>query len=313
MSKKSWIAGAAAPALAAFLLPLAYVSYRKIYCVRREKTQNPYRLPKGEQFEERKEQMVRLIDHVASLPYEEVYAESFDGLKLFGRYYEIAPDAPVQILFHGYHSSSLRDFSGGLPLALKSGCNVLLVDQRAHGRSEGKILTMGIWERKDVLTWVRWVLDRQGEQTKIVLTGVSMGAATVLMASGLDLPEQVKGIIADSGYSSQKEIICKVMKDFGIPRILYPFTRLGAGIFGHFDPDETSAEKALKGCKVPVLFIHGEDDRFVPCEMSRKNYKACAADKTLLTVPGAGHGISYLVDYDRYAQAVQNFLHQVLA
>ena len=235
-----------------------------------------------------------------------------DGLRLHGRYYETAPGAPVQILFHGYRSNALRDFSGGLQLALESGCNALLVDQRAHGASGGKCLSFGVLERRDCLEWIEYVNERFGRDVPVVPVGVSMGAATVLMASGLELPENVVGIIADCGYTSPKEIICKVARDMKLPaRLVYPLVRLGARLFGGFDPDECSAEDALRSAKVPVLLIHGEDDRFVPCEMSRANHAACRSEARLLTVPGAGHGLSYLIDNAGYRSAVLSFLRSV--
>jgi pimeloyl-ACP methyl ester carboxylesterase len=139
--------------------------------------------------------------------------------------------------------------------------------------------------------------------------GLSMGAGTVMIAAGApDLPDNVIGVLADCGYSSPKDIIQKVIRDMKLPPTLsYPFVKLGARIFGHFDLEETSPVEALKNSKVPVLLIHGEDDNFVPCDMSRKCYESCTSKKRLVTIPGAGHGLSYPTDPKRYLTALQEF------
>ena len=140
-----------------------------------------------------------------------------------------------------------------------------------------------------------------------------MGAATVLMASGLELPENVKGIIADCPYSSPEEIIKKECGKMGLPpKLAYPFVRLGAMIFGGFDPSSATAKDAVKAAKVPILIIHGEADDFVPCSMSREIIDACASDKTLITIPLAGHGVSYIVDRPLYEKSVEEFLKKIL-
>ena len=143
------------------------------------------------------------------------------------------------------------------------------------------------------------------------LDGISMGAATVLMASEFDLPASVRGIIADCGYTSPRDILCKVIRQCHLPVTpVYFLVRLGARVFGRFDPEAASAARALEKCRVPVLFIHGEADDFVPCDMSRENYAHCAAPKTLITVPGADHGFSYLVDMDGVEAALRRFFRE---
>lgn len=298
-------------AAAAAILALSHLLYRLAFVVRRIKTLDPRRVPKGEQYAPLREKMLSMIDSAAAIPFQPVETRSFDGLTLRGRYYEAAPGAPLQILFHGYRSTGARDFCGGLPQALQDGYNVLLVDQRAHGGSDGKCLTFGIHERRDCLQWVNFARNQWGAETKITLVGVSMGAATVLMASELPLPENVTGIIADCGYSSPEAILRKVLRDRHCPAgLILPLLRLGARLFGRFDLRAASAEGALKGCRIPVLFLHGEDDRFVPCEMSRINYAACASEKALVTFPGAGHALSYMIDRKGYTHATHEFLRK---
>jgi len=245
---------------------------------------------------------------------EEVCIRSFDGLLLRGRYYETTPGAPLVIMFHGYRSTPLNDCCGGFQLSRELGLNLLLIVQRAHGVSEGDSITFGIRERRDAASWVEYARNRFGTEQKILLYGVSMGAATVMMASNLIPAASVKGIIADCGYDAPESIIRKVCGDLHYPhRIAYPFVRLSAMLFDRFDPNEMTAPLCLKENRdIPVLFIHGEMDAFVPCDMSRVCYEACSAEKTLLTFPDAGHGMSFLVDYPRYKKAVQNFMQQCL-
>jgi len=167
---------------------------------------------------------------------------------------------------------------------------------------------MGIREYRDCLSWLAFMQQHFSPEQKIILTGISMGAATVMMASDKSLPENVIGILADCGYNSPKAIIQTIIKGMGIPVWLgYPFVKLGAKVFGHFDLEETSPEEALKNCTVPVIFFHGETDDYVPCEMSRICYEACASRKKLVTVPGAGHGLSYPVDPEGYFCALREF------
>lgn len=250
-----------------------------------------------------------LYAEMNDLAFERVYIRSHDGLLLSGRYYHVQSGAPLQIQFHGYRGSGLRDLCGGNGLARSMGHNTLVVDQRAHGRSQGSTMTFGIMERHDCLNWVRYAVNRFGGDTRIILTGVSMGAATVLMASELALPANVVGIIADCSYSSPGAIIRKVCADMRFPpRLVYSFVVLGALLYGHFPLWNGSPAEAVTKAKVPILLIHGEDDRYVPCAMSQEIFDRCSSPCFLETFPGASHGISYIVDSSRYEKVVKEFI-----
>lgn len=288
----------------------AYYCYRYVYTVDKSRI-DPRKPDTDPQYYPLQERLMAQVDLADGLPYEDVWTRSRDGLKLHGRYYEVEPGAPVQIQFHGYRGSPLRDFCAGLPMALELGCNVLLIDERAHGKSEGKCLTFGVLEREDCLCWVDFIRQRCGQDTPVVIYGVSMGAATVMMAAKL-VPENVRGIIADCGYDSPKNILIEVMSGVGFPpKLFYPLIRLGGRLYGGFDVEAASAETALAGSTVPILFIHGEDDRFVPCRMSQRNYAACTAPKTLVTIPGAAHAVSSIVDPVAYRSAMERFLAEI--
>ncbi len=267
----------------------------------------------GSQYDPYREVMSKIFHALNDRPYEVVSITSQDGLTLYGRYYHVKDGAPLDIGFHGYRSSPMTDFSGGSEISFTLEHNLLLVDQRAHGKSEGKTISFGINERLDCLDWVYYALDRFGPEVRILLYGISMGAATVLMASDLELPANVKGIIADCPYASTRGIIRKVSDEMRIPGALaYPFVALGARLYGGFDPEETDAPRAVKHTKVPILILHGEADSFVPCEMSREVLDANPEMIRRYTFPDADHGISYLVDTPRYRKLVTEFVEQVM-
>ena len=268
---------------------------------------------KDEKYKVHKDAIRDLYRELQNKPCEFVAVQSKDGLTLSGRYYHVQDGAPLAIGFHGYRSCWLVDFCGGADIAFQMGHNVLLVDERAHGKSQGRSITFGIKERQDLLCWVDYALNRFGPDTKILLYGVSMGAATVLMASGLALPKNVKGIIADCPYSSPLDIILEVGKQTGYPpKLIRPFVILGAKIFGGFDVTEISAEEAVRSSKIPILLIHGVDDNFVPAEMSEEIAKANPEKVTRHTFPGADHALSYMVDTPRYRKLVTEFVQHVL-
>lgn len=286
----------------------SYICFRMAFLRKDPKVPEEYPTPDGKIYDPYREQMISWMKEVRAMPCKDVSITSFDGLKLCGKYYEYEKGAPTELMFHGYRGSGERDLCGAVQRCFRLHRNVLIVDQRASGKSKGRVITFGIYESRDCLSWTEFLIKEFGKDTKIILTGISMGAATVLMAAGRKLPENVICILADCGYSSPKEIIKKVINDMKLPaKLLFPFVKLGARIFGGFNIDETSALDAMKRCKVPVIFIHGEDDNYVPCDMSRKVYSLCPTSKILFTVPKAGHGLAYLVDTQGYFKALTEF------
>lgn len=252
------------------------------------------------------------IDRLANAPCEVVRIKSYDGLTLTGRYYHVEDGAPLRILFHGYKGAAVRDMSGGFTIAMKRRHNVLLVDQRAHGDSEGRVISFGIKERHDVLSWVLYANGRFGSDVPIILSGVSMGGATVLHALSLDLPENVKGVISDCPYSSPEQIIYKTCKEMGYPpRLAMPLIKLGARLYGGFRL-EGSAVEAVRSAKIPCLLIHGEADDFIPYKMSEEIMQAYGGECRLELFPNATHGLSYVEDPVRYDKIEEEFVNQIL-
>lgn len=306
------ILGVAAGGAAAVLGAAFYTYYRAFYHPPRKRTA-PYAIDQPAFSEEFQEKTAELMQNLHALPYEEVRIRSFDGTELRGHYYPTAEGAPLQIQFHGYKGTPLRDFCGGHALAREMGHNILLVEQRAHGTNRRRSISFGIKEKRDCLAWAEYAAKRFGKEQKIFLSGVSMGAATVLMASELPLPENVVGIIADCPYSTPREILCKVAREMGFPeKITYPFLQLGALVYGHFRLDSDGAVGAVGRSKLPILLIHGKEDDFVPCEMSQKIKEAGGNRVRLEVFPEATHGMSYLVDPERYRQISEEFCRACL-
>ena len=300
-------------AVLVIVLATSLICFLKIFYTPRREKWPEYPVPAGEVYEPHHEQMIAWIKAARALPHTEVSVRSFDGLKLVGTYYEFEKGAPIDILFHGYHGSAEQDLSGGVYRCQRLGHNVLIVDHRAAGKSEGHVITFGVNESRDAATWVQYVLESIDPNAKILLGGMSMGAATVMMASAMELPENVKGTVADCGYTSAKEIIKKVIRDMKLPdNLLYPFVRLGAILFGRFDPDSNSPISSMPNCRVPVIFFHGDADAFVPMSMSEENYAACVSPKHLVITPAAGHGLCFPVDVDTYVKEIENFFEPFL-
>ena len=298
--------------LVAVILTIAYICYRIAFYVPKRNLADldAIDIPNGAIYEPYRESMENWIREARKLPSTEYSITSFDGLKLYAKYYEYAPNATIELMFHGYRGNAERDLSGGVQRCFKLGHSAFIVDQRCSGKSDGHTITFGVNEHKDCLAWVDFIIKTFGPDVKIILTGISMGASTVLMAAGNPLPTNVIGVLADCGYTSAKEIIQLVTQKLDLPPALaYPFVWLGARLYGRFDLHSSQAIDAMKKCSVPVIFFHGEADDFVPCDMSRANYEACASKKMLITVPGAGHGLSFPVDPERYLQSLSEFFY----
>lgn len=265
-------------------------------------------------FRHYKDDIVRVQQWLKEQPVQEVFVTSYDGLRLRARYIPCENARATLLLFHGWRSYPELDFGAALTFYQSFGVNILLPDERAQGESEGKFITFGVRERHDVHTWVQWCAERSGAAFPLLLGGVSMGATTVLMACGEPFAGNVRGVIADCGFTSPWDIIGKCGRDFHVPSwLLLPPVDLQASLFAGFSLREYSTLDAMKTTKIPTFLAHGEKDTFVPCEMSKRNYAACAAkDKTLLLTPEAGHGQSYLKQTERYQNAVRAFLGRCL-
>lgn len=231
------------------------------------------------------------------------------GEKLVG-HLRLAENADrIVIAVHGWRSSWNNDFGMIADFWHDNGCHVLYVEQRAQNSSEGDHMGFGMIERYDCVCWINWVMENLDSILPIYLAGISMGASTVLMTLGLNLPENVRGVIADSGFTSAHDIWKHVTeKNLHLSYRMMGF--LADSMCKkkiNMSTREYSTKDALHDSRVPVLLIHGAHDRFVPVDMTYENYLAAKGEKELLIVPGAGHCRSYLVDKQRYEMAVLNF------
>ena len=237
---------------------------------------------------------------------------SSDGLALYADYLPCAGSKKTIIACHGYRSTGLGDFGGIVRYIHEQlRLNILLIDERSHGRSEGRHITYGIKERFDICDWAN-MIAREHPDHKIYLYGMSLGAASVLMSTAAGLPKNVCGLIADCGFTSPDAVfrsVCRSM--YHLPP--FPFVDVAevfTKVFADFDCRQCTAPQALRDNNIPVLFIHGGADDFVPTYMSRKNHDACRCEKQLVIIDGAYHANSYYVDFEKYTGALGAFIEK---
>lgn len=267
------------------------------------------RISGDKKLDEIMEQARAASDRLEQLDLEIVEIEATDGVKLIGHLRECPNAERFIVAMHGWRSSWSLDFGMSADFWYENGCSVLYVEQRGQGGSGGEYIGFGLLERHDCIEWARWADARTGGKLPIYLSGISMGATTVLMAAGLELPKSVVGITADCGFTSPHAIWKHVAENnLHIP---YSLHRAAANDMCRQNiqmaADDYSTTEALARCKVPVMLMHGTEDKFVPVEMTYENYQACTAPKRLLIVPGASHGISYCVETEKYQREVKEF------
>ncbi len=241
---------------------------------------------------------------------DELRIRSFDGLSLYARYLACEGSKKTVILCHGYRGTGLGDF-GGIVRYLHEDLrlNILMIDERSHAKSEGKHMTYGVKERFDICGWSK-LMAKEHPDHKLYLYGISMGAASVMMAASTELPESVCGIIADCGFTSPDDIFRSVAKSMcHLPP--FPFVDIAeiySRIFAGFDFSECSAKQAVSQTDIPMLFFHGSKDDFVPPYMSKENYEACSSEKKLVIIEGAYHATSYYIDFEKYTKELADFI-----
>lgn len=239
---------------------------------------------------------------------------SYDGLRLSAWVVERENARGTFLMCHGYRSRGFLDFSCVFRFFHERGFNLVVIEQRACGNSEGNIITFGIKESQDVKSWAEWTKQRFGDDLPIILAGVSMGCTSALLSLAYGLPENVKGIIADCGYTSPWRQLAYILKrDYKLPPfpILYAVNWLFRRKTG-VDLRQADTLPILQESKTPILFIHGGADRFVPTDFSVESWRACSADKDILIVEGASHGTSALAESELYCEKAGEFLDGLL-
>ncbi len=262
------------------------------------------------------EERIRLMQGKMDLDddHKEYWIKSFDNLDLRAYVYEAnEPTGKWIILVHGYGNSAammVRMFDARE--MRDRGYNILLPDLRAHGSSGGKYVSMGYFDRFTVMGWIKWIIERDPDAS-IALMGVSMGAATVMLTSGEKLPANVKCIVEDCGYTNAYEQFASVIKSSGIPA---GFVLAGANavakLCAGYSFKQASPIDAVKKCTLPMMFIHGEKDDFVPTWMVYPLYEACNAEKKLLLVPDAIHARSNRKHPELYWPEVFGFIEKYI-
>ncbi len=243
---------------------------------------------------------------------EKIYIKSRDGLKLAGLLIPAKAEVPkgTIIAFHGYRSRALIDFAPEAEFLVGLGYNLILPSQRSHDESEGKYITFGAKEKTDCRLWAEYADKNFGGD--LFLAGISMGSATVMMASSLPLPASVRGIIADCGYTSAADIMVHVAGKLPVIKhllkVLIPPAFLLCKLCAGFDPKLTSAKEALGKTDIPVLFIHGALDDFVPAYMTDVNFDSCKSEKRRLIIEGAQHAQAYAHSPKTCQEAMESFI-----
>ena len=250
----------------------------------------------------------QFLDNFYKHDFEELDIMSFDNLRLHGYLLKGNPKEVV-ICVHGYKSKPEFDYCDKIEMYKKRGCTCLFVCDRAHGKSEGRYIGFSELDKYDVAKWVDKINELY-DNPNIYLHGVSMGGATVIHCADMKL-KNVKGIIDDCGFNSIRGITQALFKiSYG-----YPYFPVGyiAGMWSkliaHIDFDASIGEKCVANTDVPILFIHGKQDHFVPCYMSENMYKVCNSPKELLIVEDAGHAACYMMAEEKYADAVNRLMN----
>ena len=268
----------------------------------------------GEKYAPALEMMVAGLDWLDTQELEDIYITSHDSLPLHARILPAdKPTDKVALCVHGYHSSARMDFGASIRFMHECGCNVLIPDDRAHGQSGGHFIGFSYLDRRDCISWCRYIEGRWGADCRILLVGISMGAATVLAASGDDsLPACVRGVLGDCGFcSGWDEFAYQMKKRYRLPTFPILHTAdLMLRIFAGYSLRRDTAADMIKNTHIPLLIIHGRADDFVPTYMAEQLYGAAHCDKRLLLVEGAVHGVSYCVAPELYRDAVRDLMER---
>lgn len=260
-----------------------------------------------------KDLIIESIKGLGSIPKEEVHINAIDNVELTG-YLHMGKEISNKIIVfvHGYHSIYKYDFSISGVDFYKRGYSMLFIDQRAHQKSEGKYTTFGIKERLDLVKWLEY-LNKRFPNKKIILCGISMGASTVMYALGEKLPSNVIGAICDCGYSKPIDIIKHTAKKRigSLSKVIIKVINLLFIVKTGESLNNLSTEKTLKNNQIPILIIHGDNDKVVPIEMGYDNYKYAGERGIMVVGENAGHGTTYLVDKDKYIKTLDAFLKNI--
>ncbi len=294
----------------------AYTLYKKVIPRQDQCRVNLNEMADMQKWEVYKEIIHTNKDWLGARESEHITIKANDGITLHADLY-LADNSSDKLVIcsHGYTTTGWDACSSIASYFVKKGFDCLIVDNRAHGKSEGDYVGFGILDRFDCLKWINYINERFENKKNILLYGVSMGAATVVMTSGFkELPSNVKGIISDCAFTSPFDVFSHIMKrdyhmgQFPVMNINNLLCKKNAG-YGFRD---YSTLDAVKATKCPILFIHGAEDNFVPTYMSNQNYDACNSPKELLIVENAGHAASYYENAPLYEKTIEEFIDKYI-
>lgn len=293
----------------------AHTLYKKVIPRQTESRVDTNEMADMAQWEEYKKIIHRSKDFLSARTKEVFTINSRDNLSLYGEFFpaDTLSDTTV-ICFHGYTSTGWDSCASIAAFFLREGYNCLIVDNRAHGKSEGDYVGFGILDRYDCLSWIEFI-NKKYKPQNIILYGVSMGGATVVMASGLEkLPNNVKAIVSDCAFTSPYDVFSHILKrDYHMPKFpVMSINNLLCKKNAGYGFRDYSTLDAVSSTRVPIIFIHGAKDDFVPTRMSHENYNACKSGKELLIIENASHAAAYYENVGLYEEKVKEFLKKYL-
>ncbi len=252
-------------------------------------------------------------NYINTLEKKEYIIDGIDGIKLKGFYFPAKEDSKVTIICsHGHKSTCFNDFAGILPFFNHKNYNVLFTVSRAHLGSEGKYMTLGKKESKDLVRWTEFI-DDQNPGQNIFIYGASLGAVNAMILTGLDyIPSSIKGVVSDSGYSRAYDFLLYQMRhEYKLsPYPTIPIANWFAKRIAKVNFKKPSPIESVKESTLPILFIHGNKDQFVPTYMGDACYRACSSPKKLLTIDNASHMQAYFINPEKYEEAFADFVSE---
>ncbi len=296
-----------------FTIIIGYIAYKNIFI--KIKIKNIYTLSTSNKYYPYQREFIQGLEWYNTIEKEKIYITNSRGLKLVGKLtQQNRKEKPnVVIFFHGWNNSGENEIGcAGIPLLYKEGYDILIVDQVAHGESEGNISTMGIFEQTDVLLWVDKINEIYNNNCNIILSGMSMGANMVMLVSNKKM-NNVKAIIENCGFTSVYDVLKYASKSkYNINDFTFAFVNIFFMIKTKLSLKKFDARKTLNNSLYPVLFIHGKNDNTVPYQMAIDLYNSCANKKEILIVEEAIHLTSRFNKQDKFDEVMLSFLNKYL-
>ncbi|MFC3038784.1 alpha/beta hydrolase [Virgibacillus xinjiangensis] len=315
MNKKIWIRTGIGFAMVLFMVTIAAGFY--FYHLAIERNVKDF-LAGNEDLEVSAEAMDVLLEGgwrewTSEQDFEHMELQTHDGLNLKGYYLEADEPTDKTVIFaHGYLGRGTDMGLYGQYYHEELGYNIFTADMRGHGQSEGDYIGFGWHDRLDYLAWIDQVIEKAGENTDIVLHGVSMGAATMLMTSGEDMPDNVKAVVADSPYTTVYDLFdYQLERMFHLPDVpILPSTGMVTKMRAGYTLKEASALEQVEKAEVPILYIHGKDDTFVPTEMAEELHANTNSESELVLFEDSSHGEAFVIHQERYVDKLNEFLNE---